>query len=258
MLIATKYYGIVGSGVTSPHLFRANNKKFYVVKLQNNPLGPKVLVNELLATKFGKLMDLCFPSGDIIKVTEETLQQNPRLRTSGAQAGLHFASQFIHHTKYMEKQHLVKAINKTQLAGVILFDHLFHNADRTSNYKNLLIKQQESGYKIYAIDNSHLFIYGNWTEKLLQRLSMKIKIYYHYSYGWLLRYYLTFQDFSPYLEIVSKISNAQIEQLVQEIPHEWLPDEQEKQALIDYIKLRRNTLEELWKKLGKHIPLDHR
>jgi hypothetical protein len=258
MLIATKYYGIVGAGVTLPHLFRANNKKFYIVKLQNNPLGPKVLVNELLAIKFGKLMDLCFPPGGIIQITEDTLQQNPRLMASGAQAGLHFASQLIHHTKYMEKQHLAKALNKTQLAGVILFDHLFHNADRTSNYKNLLIKQQEIGYKIVAIDNSHLFIYGKWTEKLLERLGTKIKIYYHYSYGWLLRYYLSYKDFFPYLEIVSKISNEQIEQLVQEIPLEWLPDKQEKQALINYIKLRRDRLEELWEKLSKHIPLDHR
>lgn len=257
MLIATKYFGKVGIGVTSPQLFRADDKQFYVVKLQSNPLGPKVLVNEFLAAKFGQIMGLCFPPHRLIKITEETLRQNPRLNISSTNLGCHFASQFINHTEYVEKHSIMKAINKTEMAGVILFDHLFHNADRTSNYKNLLLRQETAGTKIYAIDNSHLFIYGKWTPALLNRLSRKIKVYYHYSYGLLLRYSLYTQDFFPYLQTVAQISNEQIDSLVQEIPVEWLPDEVERQALAYYIKIRRDMMENIWEKLCKHIPRAH-
>jgi hypothetical protein len=257
MLRTMKYFGNVGAGVTSPQLFRANDQRFYVVKLQSNHLGPKILVNELLAAKFGQIMGLCFPPYSIIEITEQTLQQAPRLAAAGANPGRHFASLFISGTEYVKKTNIAKAINKTELAGVILFDHLFHNADRTSNYKNLLLRQEAAGPKIYAIDNSHLFIYGKWTTALLHRLSSKIKIYYHYTYGLLLRYYLSEQDFLPYLEIIARISNEQINNLVGEIPLEWLTDDLERQTLIYYIQLRRDLLEEIWGKLCRHIPRTH-
>jgi hypothetical protein len=259
MVIATKYFGNVGSGVTAPQLFRANDRRFYVVKLQSNRLGLKILVNEFLAAKFGQIMGLCFPPHNIIEITEETLrQEDPGLITSGVNSGRHFASRLINRTEYVQKHNIAKAINKAELAGVILFDHLFHNSDRTSNYKNLLLRQETAGYKIYAIDNSHLFVYGKWTTALLNRLSKKIKIYYHYTYGLLLRYYLYAQDFFPYLESVANISDEQINNLVNDIPVEWLPDELERQALINYIQHRQNLLEPIWNKLCLYIPRSHR
>ncbi len=259
MLIATKYFGNVGSGVTVPQLFRANDRRFYVVKLQSNRLGLKILVNEFLAARFGQIMGLCFPPHNIIAIPEETLQQdNPELVTSATNMGRHFASLLLNRTEYVHKHNIAKAINKTELAGVILFDHLFHNADRTSNYKNLLLRQEAAGYKIYAIDNSHLFIYGKWTTALLNQLSKKIKVYYHYTYSLLLNYYLCAQDFLPYLEIVAKISDEQIGNLVRDIPLEWLPDELERQALIDYIQLRQDLLEPIWNKLCRYIPRSRR
>lgn len=259
MLIATKYFGNVGAGVTSPQLFRADDRRFYVVKLQSNRLGPKILVNEFLAAKFGQIMNLCFPPHNIINITKETRwRDNPRLITPDANLGRHFASLLISHTEYVEKHNIARASNKADLAGVILFDHLFHNADRTSNYKNLLLRQETAGSKIYAIDNSHLFIYGKWTTALLTRLSRKIKIYYHYTYGLLLRYHLRAQDFLPYLELVANISDEQIDNLVRDIPLEWLPDDLERQALINYIQLRRDMLEQIWERLCLYIPRSHR
>lgn len=256
MLIAIEYLGKVGVGVTSPRFFRADDGNIYVVKLQNNRLGPKVLVSEFLAAKFGEILDLCFPPSGIIEINEQTLQQNPCLLDSDISLGRHFASQYLDRSVYVEKDNLGKAINTAQMAGVMLFDHMFHNADRVSK-KNLLLRQEDTGYKIYAIDNSHLFRSGKWTANSLNILGPKKKVFERYSFKVLLNDYLSPQDFLPYLEKVIKLSDKQIDNIVREIPVEWLPDEAEQQALTHYIKLRRDMAEQIWKKLCRHIPKAH-
>lgn len=253
MLIAVEYIGSVGVGVTTPQFFRADDQKVYVVKLQNNRLGPKVLVNEFLAAKLGKVMGLCFPNSGIIEINEETLQNQCPL-TPEASLGRHFASEYLEHAEYVGKHNLYKGINTAEMAGVMLFDHIFHNADRANNRKNLLIHQEDAGYKIYAIDNSHLFGSGKWTLESLNRLSTKIKIYYRYNFGLLLQDCLSPQDFLPYLDKIIKFINEDIEAIVEEIPNEWLPNDSERQGLIQYINMRRNMAEEIWETLCKYIP----
>ena len=40
-------------GGSQAHLMRASDGPFYVVKFQNNPQSPRVLVNEMFATQIG-------------------------------------------------------------------------------------------------------------------------------------------------------------------------------------------------------------
>lgn len=254
MLIAVEYLGSVGVGVTAPQFFRAADEKIYVVKLQNNRLGCKVLVNELVAAQLGKLMGLCFPASGIIEINEQTLQKSQRLMTPEISLGRHFASLYLAHTEYVDKHNLYQGINTAEMAGVMLFDHMFHNADRGNNKKNLLIRQEDTGHKLYAIDNSHLFRSGKWTIESLTNLNTRIKPYYRYSYGILLRDYLSPQDFLPYLEKIATISNKDIETIVESIPTEWLPDQAEKQALVHQIKIGCATAEKIWDTLCKYIP----
>lgn len=256
MLIAVEHLGKVGVGVTSPHFFRADDGNIYIVKLQNNRLGPKVLANEFLAAKLGEFLGLCFPPTDIIEINEQTLLQDPYLSESCISLGRHFASRYLDNSVYVDKDNLGKAVNIAEMAGVILFDHMFLNADRASK-KNLLLRQEDTGYKIYAIDNSHLFQSGKWSAKSLNILGTKKKVFERYSFKTLLSDYLSPQDFLPYLGKIEKISDEQIDKLVHEIPAEWLPDEAERQALAHFIKLRRNMAEQIWEKLCRHIPKVH-
>lgn len=254
MLIATKHFGNVGVGVTSPQLFRANDRHFYVVKLQNNLLGSKVLVNEFIAAKLGEIMGLCFPTSNIIQILEETIQKSPQLRALGVVPGQHFASLYLNHTEYVGKNNLHQAENIIEMAGILLFDYMFHNSDRTNNKKNLLLHKEDTGYKIYAIDNSHLFKSARWTTAHLNSINTVIKLYYRYCYGLLLSDWLSPPDFFPYLEKVRGISSEYINDLVAEIPEEWLPDDAERQALVKYIILRRDMVEDILEVVYKHIP----
>lgn len=245
MLTAVTYLGSVGLGVTSPQLFKANDGLVYVVKLKNNRLGLKVLVNELLACRFASLMDLCFPPGGTIEITEELLAKTRKLRAARVEPGLHFASRYISGSRYVVRANLHRAANKSQMAGVMLFDHMFHNLDRTWNRRNLIMCRNEDKAEIYAIDNSHLFKKGRWTVAWLAKLEPKIIMNYRRAYGWLLKHYLTADDFKGYIEKVQVITDATIEVIVSEIPLEWLPDEKERQALIHYIKTRRDMIDKI-------------
>jgi len=254
MLIAEEYLGSVGVGVTSPQFFRAHDGKVYVVKLQNNRLGPKVLVNEFIAAQFGEIMGLCFPTSGIIEINEQTLQENQCPMTPEISLGRHFASLYLEHTEYVGKHNLHQGMNTAEMAGVLLFDHMFHNPDRAKNRRNLLIRQEDAGYKIYAIDHSHLFRSGRWTLESLNSLGTKMKPYARYSFGMLLNDYLSPQDFLPYLKKVATISNNDIETIVEKIPDEWLPDKPERQGLAHHLKIGCDMAEKIWDTLCGYIP----
>jgi hypothetical protein len=254
VLIAKDYLGAVGVGVTSPQFFRADNGNIYIVKLQNNRLGPRVLVSEFIGAKFGEIIGLCFPESDIIEINSQTLQSCPGLLELGVKSGKHFASKYIEDVEYIAEDHLSRVDNIAQMAGVMLFDHIFHNSDRTNNRKNLLLRKEASGYKIYAIDNSHLFRSGRWTLDTLDKLAVMIKVYYHRSYGLLLRDLLSTQDFVPYVEKVERLSDEQICNLISDIPEEWLTEDSECEALVKYIKTRRDIVKQIWENICKQIP----
>lgn len=254
MLMAAAYLGKVGVGVTVPQFFRAQDENVYVVKFQNNRLGSRVLVSEFFAAKFGAIMGLCFPASDIISIDEKILNNNSYLLELGLEPGLHFASRYIEDTEYVRKDKLYKAINVKDMAGVVLFDHMFHNADRAKNPKNLLLHLENEQYKIYAIDNSHLFRSSRWTIDSLQKLGTKIITYYFRYYRKLLNNILFFQDFVPYVNIVRKISNEQIDGIVQEIPQKWLPGEVDRTALSEYAKIRRDMVDLICEELCRLIP----
>lgn len=262
MYRALTYIGPVGLGATSPQLFRAENAngeiKVCVVKLSANRLGSKVLVNELLAAQFGQWLTLCFPPGGRIHISPEVLRGSRRLTAAGVQPGWHFACEYLSGVDYVNKFKLHRAINKEQMAGVMLFDHLFHNPDRTENRKNLLIRKEREGYKLYAIDNSHLFRRGKWTIPMLNELVETITINHRRSYGVLLKYYLRPAHLFRYAALVKDIGDAKISGLIEGIPEEWLPDKKERQALLDYLIGRRDKACWVAEELSRLIPDIHR
>lgn len=245
MLTALEYLGSVGIGVTSPQLFRANDGKVYVVKLQNNPMGTKVLINEYVAWWFGLQLELCFPVSDLIEIDEVILKKSRRLREARINKGPHFASQYLHNNRYVTRHDLQRANNKHAMAGVMLFDHMFHNVDRTKNRKNLLVCKEQETYSLYAIDNSHLFVRGRWTCRLLEKLAGKITVNQWRVYGWLLRHFCNEENLRVYAEKIKRIGDDDFSALVASIPKEWLHKPEEREALVRYMVQRRNMVDEI-------------
>lgn len=235
MLKAAEYLGKVGVGITCPEFFRAGNGKVYVVKRVENYIGKQVLISELLAAKIGQKLSLPFPPGGIIDLAAFAVPK--------AVSRLAFASEYIYNAKYATLSQIRQAVNFKEIAGVILFDHFFHNADRTNNHKNLLVAFNETQPFLYGIDHSHLFSAGRWDKGSLFAIAGQVKLYANALYKELLGNYLTRQDFRPHLQKLKALSQADIDRILDGIPPEWLPDADTKNALRHYMLTRRRLIE---------------
>lgn len=252
MLSAVEYIGPIGFGATSPQLFRCEDGKLYVVKLNNNKMGTKVLVNEYLAYWYAGQMELCFPPGGLVTLSPELLEKNRRFNE-----GPHFASLYLSNCRYVVRQDFPKAMNKKAMAGVILFDHMFHNLDRTKNRRNLLLRREGQGYMLYAIDNSHLFVRGRWDKGSLEMLADRLFINRKRAFGWLLKYFLRAADFYRYVGKVKGMNDSCLCRFVEQIPESWLPEEKEREALFSFMQVRRDRIEDIFWRICRSIPDIH-
>lgn len=258
MLFAQEYLGEVGVGATSPLFFRADDNNIYIVKMMQNPLGGKVLASELIAVFFGQILDLSFPFGDIFCITEDWLAQYPEYRDSMITAGYHFASRYLPNTCYATSDHLASVCNLSSIAGMILFDHLLHNADRAHNRKNMLFYTDEEGRSyLYGIDHSHLFHSGRWSIDSLSTWSYRIRTYSQNLYGILLEKYLHAHDFYPYIARLSDIRDDTFRAVIAHIPSIWLPDKKEREALYRFFKIRQDLVERIYQHICRSIPEVH-
>ena len=257
VLLAVEYWGPVGVGVTSPQYFRADDGKIYVVKFQPCGSESKVAVSEWLAAALGERMGLAFPAYALIQIDSDMIERHPHLTTVGMSAGRHFASCFLENAVYASKRDLTKAENITEMAGIILFDHIFHNADRAKNKRNILRYPSEEALRIVAIDNSHLFRSSRWNTATLARLGRDITVYTARNYRKLLKDILVVEDFLPFRERIKHISPEQVNYIVRHIPVEWLPSENERQALAEYVGMRLTMVDEICDRLERYI-VQHR
>lgn len=238
MLTAVEYLGKVGVGITGPEFFRADDGEVYVVKRSNNYIGQQVLVSEILAAKFGQKLNLPFPAGDII-------QLNYFMSSKQTFSPFGFASAYIHSAQYATVENIRQTKNFKEIAGIILFDHFFHNADRTNNRKNLLVAEKENQLFLYGIDHSHLFKTGRWNEESLSGIAEQTNIYANNLYGNLLNAYLTQDDFLQYIDMIKNLSSEDIDAFLTIIPTAWLAQASVKKALSNFISARCRLIDKI-------------
>ncbi|WP_177503305.1 HipA family kinase [Anaerosinus sp.] len=235
MLRGKKVLGNVGVGVTCPFFCEANDGNIYIVKTNKKNIPAQILISEFLGKFIGERLELIFPHSDLIDISQ--------LKMNESFFSLQFASQYIPYIEYLNHDHLKKAINIKEMAGVILFDHIFHNPDRIINRKNLLFSHL--GHRIYAIDNSHLFKCSHWNNEVLKKLTKQVSVYQNHLYGVLLRNFLTKEDFYPYINRIKTISKNEILSIISQIPDEWEKGNFDLNYLIDFIITRFDNIEKI-------------
>lgn len=256
MLYAKEYLGEVGVGATSPLFFRADDDNIYIVKSMMNPLGGRILASEEIAACFGRLLSLSFPASDHLIITDEWIKERPYLNIGSITAGIHFASRYLEDVEYVTQTRLASIHNRKSVAGMILFDHLFHNADRAHNRKNmLLLPYNTSSYTLYGIDHSHLFHSGRWSEHSLNDWAYRIRLYDQNMYGAFLSDWIDADDFTAYLQIIEKLSDDTIKDVLRSVPRDWLPDYHDRKAVFDFIRVRFDLVYDIYRKICRRIPL---
>lgn len=235
MLIGKKILGNVGIGVTCPFFCEATDGNIYIVKTIRKNIPKQVLISEFLGKLIGEKLDLIFPHSDLIDISQLTMNESF--------FSLQFASQYIPYIEYLNYDHFKKAINIKEMAGVILFDHIFHNPDRVINRKNLLFSYLD--HRIYAIDNSHLFKCSHWNNEILKKLASQISIYPNHLYGVLLRNFLTKEDFYPYINRIKTFKKIDISSIISQIPHEWKEEKYDSDSLTNFIIKRFGDIDKI-------------
>jgi hypothetical protein len=128
-------------GGTQSHLIRASDKNFYTAKFQNNPQHIRVLANEFLAGRIGRLLGLPMPKTKVIDVSEWLILNTPCLwiesegLSTPCAKGLQLASRYAadlwtdYVFDYLPESAFSRVVNIADFARVLALDKWLGNCD---------------------------------------------------------------------------------------------------------------------------------
>ncbi len=245
------------NGKTNPLLFQTDGG-LYVVKTIGNVDGSKVLINELICFKIAKILGVPIPDAALIYIDQKSIETDQLLQQHNITPGLHFGSKFIQKSQVSFEFPLVNIIkNKDDIPSIVLFDQIIYNNDRTENKGNLLIDLKEK--EILAIDHSHPFKLGVlWDKAELEKIHKEpiclVRNFHGHNYKVLLKYINGHSPFNKIMEIISSISEDDIDWCFQQIPEEWNLSTDDKSALKTFIIHRINNVDSILLLLKDQCP----
>lgn len=214
-------------GGAQSHLMRCSDGNFYVVKFHNNPQHPRVLANELLATRLAERAGLPVPATAVVTVNEWLITHTPALHVQLAhdsiacQAGLQFGSQYVVNPlrgqvfDYLPPEMFGLVRNLDAFAGILVLDKWMGNTDgRQAAFWRLC---QERKYHASFIDQGYCFNAGEWTfpDCPLRGIYARNEVYASIR-GW--------ESFEPWLSRVENMEEEFLWQTAAEVPTGWYGD----------------------------------
>jgi hypothetical protein len=221
-------------GGTQAHLFVADDGQHYVVKFANNPLGPRVLLNEVICSLLLDAIGVRVPPIAYMRIPEE-VANNPDIgifrvgeRLRGPCSGLHFASALPCDPRqssifeFAPPSIAASIENAEEFVGALVADLWLGNADMR---QAVYFRSPAGRWQVAFIDHGmcfggpdwHLYISSARTPSPEQR---------HYLQS------ATENDCLRWLEKIRALPGNLFEALSGDLPPEWL-------ASGDMLKLKR-------------------
>jgi len=215
-------------GGSQSHLMQASDGNYYIVKFTNNNQCKRVLANEFIASRLGRILGVPMPEASVIEVSEWLIQHTPELCIetagmkipcrSGQQLALRYvADPFTHNIfDYVPESLAPRVFNIRDFPRVLVLDKWACNCDgrqavfvRRVNYRY---------YHVTFIDQGYYFNAGEWTfpDMALHGVYYRNYVYQHVR-GW--------NDFEPALSRAENMTLDQLRDLVKDIPVEWYAKE---------------------------------
>ena len=239
-------------GGAQSHLMRCSDDHYYVVKFQNNPQHPRVLVNELLGTRVAERMGLPTTPVEVIYVSEELIGLTPDLCVEmprqripckpGAQFGSRYPGDPHRLTllDFLPDPQLQRVKNLKDFAGMLVFDKWTCNTNGRQTIFRRTTEEPDAPYQSIMIDQGFCFNAGEWNfpDAPLRGLYARNRVY---------EGVVGSESFEPWLEIVQhKITERTLYSIIQQIPPEWYDDDWDQvMRLAERLYYRRNRLPEL-------------
>ncbi|HYL10873.1 MAG TPA: HipA family kinase [Candidatus Acidoferrales bacterium] len=249
MLRALEHIRRMRGGAQS-HLLRCSDGGYYIVKFQNNPQHPRILVNELLGSKLAARMGLPVPPVAVVEVPEELIRYTADLvmqlgQTSvPCRAGLQFASRYPGDPRrltlhdFLPDEQLQSVGNLGDFAGMLVYDKWTCN---TNGRQAIFLRDSErEPYRALMIDQGFCFNAGEWNfpDAPLRGLYARQRVYEGVT---------GMESFAPWLErLETRLTPGVFDEFSKQIPPEWYGDDQgELYRLLEALDRRRSRVREL-------------
>ena len=228
---------------------RASDGRLYITKFRENPLHPRVLANELLATRLGLWLGLPMPEVEVIEVSGWLIAHTPALRIEIAESripcstGLQLASLYVADSAEDEvfddlpKTAFKKIANRQDLVRVLPFDKWLGNCD--SRQVVFTRRGKQSQFEVTFVDQGYCFNAGQWTFPDLPFMgSYERDHVYRNVTGW--------DSFEPVLSRIEEIDYTNLWKSAAEVPQEWYQyDSQALCQLVETLCNRRSAIRDL-------------
>lgn len=159
MVKVTAVEEIMKVGSTHPLRVICSDSQQYILKAQNESVpNGKALFNEIVASRFAKLIDIPTPPATIGLLPQSIIMASKveELEKYEFKAGPCFLSKYCVGTSLPISPISVKHISNIDIVpGLILFDTILMNSDRDRNSGNWF--RTRSTNKLIAIDHSNIF-----------------------------------------------------------------------------------------------------
>jgi hypothetical protein len=251
-------------GQTRAQLIVAEDGQQYVVKYRNNPVGRRVLVNELISSLTLKNLDIRTPSMAFISIDEQVVQRAPEIgiESTGNIApppeGLHFGCRYAGSNStavydFLPDRMLSQVTNRSDFLGALVFDKWVSNSDRRQAvfYRNNVTRSGDAApnghWVAEMIDHESAFQAQEWTfrDSPPQGLYPCRPVY---------EGDLSVQHFKPWLDRIDGLDAEFFQSLFDAIPPQWIAGEEEQvSTLLWKLQDRRYRLRGLVEEALVHI-----
>ena len=259
-------------GGAQSQLMRCSDGHYYVVKFQNNPQHPRILVNEMLGTKLASRLGLPTTPVEIVYVSEELIRLTPDLciemprQRIPCKPGWQFGSRYpgdphrLALFDFLPDPLLQSVENLHDFAGMLVFDKWTCNTNgrqtlffrphlKTRRPQSMQPEQQANParpesedvpYTTVMIDQGFCFNAGDWNfpDAPLRGLYARNRVYEGITGT---------ESFAPWLSrLEDRITEKAIAAILQELPPEWYDDDMDTLlAVAERLYQRRKRVPEL-------------
>jgi hypothetical protein len=251
---AVRYIGPMRTGFCRPQLFECDDGKQYVIKFMSNPQGIRILPNELIAYRLGKLLHLPVVEGKIITIPERLINETPDLQPFQLKAGPHFGSEFYPNSMYATSRSIPKCTNLHHIPLMIAFDYWINNNDRAASSANYVIKKGDN-WTLHLIDHGSCFYGAGWTSKVLQQNNQHVQVYWGEVYERFVPFIDCPDPFSKALDLLVSLDRTQIAETVIGIPDEWEVSKAELDVLVEHLIQRQPHVPDAIEQIKPYFPI---